>query len=422
MLFKDRMDIDNFTTVGVIGFKKSGIALCDLLLSLGKKVRVSEAKPLTLAYEPLVRSYCQRGVEFEWGGNSSHFLEKCQLIVLSPGVDPQKSPAVVQFCQQGLPVVGEVEFSSWFNKARLVAITGTNGKTTTTFLTYRLLKEKNPRTFLAGNIGIPFSSVVTRTRPGDVVVLEVSSFQLETICKFRPFVSCLTNLEPDHLDRYEREKDYYLAKKNIFRNQQSTDYAVLNENISCREEWQHDIKAAVVFFGKEFDNENFSAAYRVASLFGVSRQNAADFFAGFKGLPHRMQFVRRINEVTFINDSKATNPASTVWALKNSPGPLILIAGGRDKGAGYDDLKPWLYKIKRIHLFGEAKQLINDSLASQVPCRIFSGMDPAVRAAYDGAEPGDTVLLSPMCSSYDMFSNYIERGRKYIQLVNNIDA
>jgi len=415
------MDLNKIKTVAVVGFKRSAISVCDCLLSLGKKVKVSEGGEFTDCYRRIAELYRAKGVIFENGGHSSSFFHGCDLAVLSPGVNPVSSSAAACLRELNIPFIGEIEFASILNKARIIAITGTNGKTTTTFLAYRVLKSFYPRTYLAGNIGIPFSSLALKTKADDLVVLELSSFQLETIRDFCPYLACLTNLEPDHLDRYLDFAEYCAAKKNIFRNQSDRDYALLNRSFSGDNGWVGKLKAKVVWFDREFANENFSAVFRMASVLGVPEPVIRDVFSRFQGLPHRMQRVAVINGISFINDSKATNPASTAWALKNLSSPVILIAGGRDKGVAYTPLLPYLEKIKKINLFGEAADKINSFLSGQgKKADVFSDLKAAVEASFREAKPGETVLLSPMCSSYDMFSDYIQRGRCFTEIVKKI--
>ena len=330
------MDIDSIKKVGVVGWGRSGIALCDALLALKKEVKLTEIKEKD-SFHPLpITRYGERGVQFEFGANSEKFIKDCQLVVLSPGVDPLTSDVARISKELGILCVGEVEFAFWLTKAKFIAITGTNGKSTTTFLTYRALKEKRKRVFLGGNIGIPVSSFVLNTKKGDLIVLEISSFQLETILEFRPHVAVLLNVGPNHLDRHPTFKDYLNAKMNIFKNQKKDDWAIINKDMRLRSDVEKNIKAKVLYFSDEFDNANYSCACRIASIFDVAKADCVKAFSEFKGLPHRMQFVKRINGVTFVNDSKSTNPSSTIWALKNTRGKIILIAGGKDKGVDYD--------------------------------------------------------------------------------------
>ena len=297
---------------------------------------------------------------------------------------------------------------------------GTNGKTTTSFLTYSVLKSVGKNVYLAGNIGIPFARCALETRPDDIVVLEVSSFQLESIIEFKPYVACLLNLEPDHLDRYANFDEYISTKLNIFRNQTNKEWAVINKNLFNLKSVINSTNSHIVYFSDELTNENFSAVYRIARVFGVSKIDCIKIINNFKGLPHRMQLVRKVKGVTFINDSKATNPASTMWALKNINSKVILIAGGKDKGLDYTVIKPYLKKVKKINLIGEASDKIKGSLSKCKDVHVFSSLREAVRDAYANADEKDTVLFSPMCASFDMFANYRERGKKFVDIVNSL--
>lgn len=414
------MNIDNFRRISVVGWGKSGFSLCNLLLSLKKEVQLTELKERKYFNAGLVDKFAANGVVFEFGGHSRDFIKDCDLVVLSPGVDALNSQAAHLARTLGIPCVGEVEFSFWLTKAKFIAITGTNGKTTTTFLTYRALRQKRKRVFLGGNIGIPVSSFILNTTKGDLIVLEVSSFQLETTLKFKPYVAALLNVEPNHLDRHSSFKDYFEAKMNIFKNQDKNDWAVLNRSIEVLGDIEKRLRSQVVYFSSEFSNENYSCVYRIASIFGASKIDCEKVFSAFNGMPHRLQVVRSLNKVTFINDSKSTNPSSTVWALKNIKGPLILIAGGKDKGVDYSLITPYLRNVKKINLFGQAAQKIKQALDSRVKVEIHSSLKDVILSSFKEAGAGDTVLLSPMCSSFDMFSNYMERGRKFIEIVNNL--
>lgn len=414
------MNIEAVNTVSVIGWSKTGISLCNLLLSLGKKVLVSESRRREDFPPALIDKFASAGVSFEFGGHSKDFIKNSQLMITSPGVDVSRSQTGKISKELGIMCVGEIEFCFWLTKAKFIAITGTNGKTTTTFLTYRTLKEKRKRVFLGGNIGIPVSSFILNTKAGDLIVLEISSFQLETIIEFRPLVSALLNIEPDHLDRYEDFKDYLRAKTYIFKNQKEDDWAVLNKKIDFRSDIEKSINAKIVYFGDEFENDNLSCVYRIGQIFGLSKLDCAKVFSSFDGLPHRLQLVRRLNGVKFINDSKATNPSSTIWALKNIKEKIILIAGGKDKGLGYSSIFPYLKRVKKINLFGQAAQKINEEVSPKIDTQIFSTLEEAVKASFSQAKEGDVVLLSPMCSSFDMFSSYRERGDKFIEIVKKI--
>jgi len=414
------MNIDDFERIGVIGWGLSGISVANLLLGLGKKVKVSEQRERGCFSEDSLKQFTKAGVEFEFGGHSESFIKDCQLLVVSPGVDTTRGQIFEIIKALKLPVVGEVELCSWLTKASLIAITGTNGKTTASHLTYEVLRRKRSRVFLGGNIGIPFSSFVLDTKKNDLVVLELSSFQLETIISFRPKVAALLNISPDHFDRHRDLQAYLQAKMNIFRNQTKDDFALFNKNSSLNFEKIMPIRSKIIYFSKEFPNENFSCIYKIASLYGLTKTDCELVFFNFKGLPHRLQLVKTVNGITFINDSKATNPSSTIWALNDLRRPIILLAGGKNKGLDYATLRPYLKQVKKLNLFGEAAEAIRESLKAQVRSEIFSSLDEAVNSSFKEAERGDTVLLSPMCSSFDMFSDYRERGNKFIEIVDSL--
>ncbi|MBN3040612.1 MAG: UDP-N-acetylmuramoyl-L-alanine--D-glutamate ligase [Candidatus Omnitrophica bacterium] len=415
------MNIDNFKTICVVGFGKSGIALCNLLLSLKKKVIVSDISKSSEFESSVISQLKNQGVDFEFEAHTADFIKKSQLIITSPGVDIFSSSLKDIAAGLMIPCVGEIEFSFWLTKASIVAITGTNGKTTTSQLAYELLKKKKKRIFLGGNIGTPFSSFVLKTRPHDIVVLEISSFQLETIIEFRPFIAALLNLEPDHMDRYKDFESYCKAKMNLFRNQGPQDWAILNKNIHFSRTCLDSIRSKTLFFSNEFDNENFSSVYRIAGIFGFSKADCLAFFSTFKGFPHRLEFVADLKGVTYINDSKATNPASTIWALKNIKTPVILLAGGKDKGLDYSAITPYLSRVRRINLFGESAGKINRALEPfEVKTDVFATLKEAVIAAHSQSKKGDTVLLSPMCSSFDEFKDYQDRGRTFIDIVKSL--
>ena len=414
------MNIDSFKNVCVVGFRRSGFYLVELILKLGKKARVTEEKNAKFFSSRLVNKLRRSGVKFEFGSHTDRFIKNSDIIVVSPGVDTRKSLISGIAKENNIPIVGEIEFASWFTKSKIAAITGTNGKTTTAFLTYRVIKSIKPNVFLAGNIGMPLSCYVLSAKPRDTIVLELSSFQLENIIEFRPYVGCILNIEPDHLDRHYDFYEYKHVKLNIFRNQTSNDWAVLNKSMFGVQEIAKSIKAGIIYFDNELLNPNYSAVYRIAHVFGATKTDCMKVISGFNGLPHRLQLVKKIKDVVFINDSKATNPASTVWALKNIKPPIVLIAGGKDKGLDYSGIGPYLKKVVKINLFGEAAHKIKSSLEDRGRIDLFNSLEEAVKDAYYVSRKGTTVLFSPMCSSFDMFPNYIQRGSKFIEIVNHL--
>jgi UDP-N-acetylmuramoylalanine--D-glutamate ligase len=413
------MQIENIKKIAILGWGKTGIALTNLVLSLKKKVYISEKRERKEFPSFIIDKFKDKEVEFEFGGHSEKFLKHAQLIILSPGIN-LKDASITRIIQNlNLPYLGEIEFCYWLTKAKFIAITGTNGKTTTTFLAYRVLKEKRKRVFLGGNIGIPLSCFVLKTKPKDLIVLEISSFQLETIIKFRPFVATLLNLEQDHLDRHSDFRQYLEAKLNIFKNQREVDYAVLNRNINFLKELEKTIKAKKIYFSSSY-NENLSCVYKIASIFGVPRLICEKIFSQFKGLPHRLELVKEIKGIKFINDSKATNPHSTIWALKNIKQPLILIAGGKDKGVDFSAIIPYLKKVKKINLIGESAHKLKKIFSPYVYTEIFYSLKEAVINSFKEASKNDVVLFSPMCASFDMFSNYRERGEEFKKTVRSL--
>lgn len=414
------MDIDQIKKVVVVGWGKSGISLARLLAKLGKKVYVTEEKENKNFSFEKIDYFRRQGIEFEFGGHSLSFFKGADLVILSPAVDVNKSLAVKIAQELAIPYLGEIEFAFSLTKAKCIAITGTNGKTTTTFLTYRLLRNKYRRVFLGGNIGIAFSSFVLRTKPSDLIVLEVSSFQLETINKFKPYIASFLNIEPDHLDRHPSFEDYLKAKERIFSNQDRNDWAVLNSNSLVCQNVAEKITAKTRWFSNEFANENFSCVGVIGDILGISKEESFSLFSSFQGLAHRMQVIDKIEGVTFINDSKATNVNSTIWALKNLNAPIILLAGGKDKGFDYTEVIPYLTNVKKINLFGQASEKIEQQLKNSKEIQKCSSLEESMSLALENAQEGDFILLSPMCASFDMFTNYKERGKTFKCIVKKL--
>jgi UDP-N-acetylmuramoylalanine--D-glutamate ligase len=307
--------------------------------------------------------------------------------------------------------------------APIIAVTGANGKTTVTTLIEKVIAASGKKAFVCGNIGNPFCGEVELIGSDDYVVLEVSSFQLETIERFRPAISVILNLTPNHLDRYKDMNEYIAAKKRIFMNQSSGDYLVLNGDDAVLKTAAQEAGAQVRFFGRENGyNLNQAAVMAVGSILGIERSVCADVFRCFKGIEHRMEQVAEIRGIFFINDSKATTADSAIWALKDVSRPIIWIAGGRHKGIDYRVvLSHARGKVKQVLVVGEARQLIRDALGDEFPVQDAASLEDAVALAFEKAQPGDCVLLSPMCSSYDMFRDYEERGRVFKKAVLGLE-
>ncbi|MFC1515112.1 Mur ligase family protein [Candidatus Omnitrophota bacterium] len=400
-------------TVAIVGAGLSGVSCVRLAKRLGKKVLLSEVNK-DIPRE-IVAELKNLGAELELGRHSKEFLQRAELIIVSPGVDTTGFRDAY-LGSKPIPLVGEIEFAYWFCKSKdIIAITGTNGKTTTTFVIADILKQNTGRrVHVLGNIGEPFASGVSQIDRDDYVVLEISSFQLETIDTFRPHLGCLLNLAPDHLDRYPDMESYFQAKKRLFLNQDESDFAFFAASLAGR---LADIKAAQRAVEAE---DNISFIKQALAVYGIDPKAVDAYLTAFKGLSHRFEFVQTKRGVRFINDSKATNIASTIFALKKIDDPVILIAGGLDKGLDYSQILPFVKGIRRIVLIGQARQKIRDGLGEAVAMEDAHSLEEAVALAFGQAREGDTVLLSPMCASFDMFKNYKERGEVFKRAVREL--
>ncbi len=407
----------------VVGMARSGRAAARLLKKLGAGVRVTE-KGLAPELEAAAAGLRAEGIETELGGHHREFLGDRDLLVISPGVRPDAEPC--RWAKEaGQEVISEIELAASVCPATVVAITGTNGKTTTTTLVGEILRQAGHQVAVLGNIGTPFSARALELRAGDFVSLEVSSFQLETIKTFKPKVAVILNLTPDHLDRYDSVAEYLEAKKRIFMNQDKTDWLVLNHGDEALRELGAEAASQVIFFNKEASegvfNQNQLAVLAVARALGVDREVCLEVFCRFRGVEHRMELVRTLRGVDFINDSKATNIDSTVWALNNISKSAVLIAGGRDKGSDFASLRELVARKVRVAvLVGEASDRIARAWKGTVPVRQVGTFEAAVAAASREAREGEIVLLSPMCKSFDLFTDYEHRGRTFKDLVSRL--
>jgi UDP-N-acetylmuramoylalanine--D-glutamate ligase len=433
-------------TVG--GAAASGIAAAALLASRGAEVTLSESRA-TFAYEDWLTAL---GVRLELGGNRAETFRGADLVVLSPGVPPDGS-FVEAARRAGVPVIGEVELASRWLKGRIVAITGTKGKSTTTTLTGRMLEASGVRAVTGGNIGRPLSAQVDLSTPETVHVVEVSSFQLETIERFHPSVAAIVNFSPDHLDRHASVAAYADAKARVFENQDESDWSVVNADDDGARRVASSARSQRRWFGFARVTDGVTvqgervverigddvvplvpvsalhvrgrhiladvlAAAAVARLVGATPQGITAAVTGFRGLAHAMEAAGEIDGVRFINDSKATNVASARMAFESVDGGLVAILGGRYKGGDFRDLRePLAGRARGIVAMGEARPLIEEALAGVAPVQPAGSMDDAVRAAYEMAKPSGTVVLAPACSSFDMFADYAERGRRFKEAV-----
>jgi UDP-N-acetylmuramoylalanine--D-glutamate ligase len=435
--------------VVVVGLGASGVAAARLALGQGARVVANDGKPLE-ALSPAARALEGQGARLVAGGHGAAGIEEADVVVVSPGVPPL--PEVTAAAARGVPVWGETElaFRSLAHPAPVVAIGGTNGKSTTTTLAGALLEAAGRRVFVGGNLGDPLSDRVGERF--DAIVLEVSSFQMERVDRFRPRVAALLNVTDDHLDRYTGFDDYARAKGNAFVRQTADDWAVVPANDAvCLRQAQRGQGRVVTFgpggavdvtphavvdsrTGERFARTsmaltgghnalNVAAAIACVVPLGVAGGTIRQVLAGFRGLPHRTALVAEVGGVRFYDDSKGTNVGAVVTALEGLVEPrAVLVAGGRDKGGSYAPLAEALARKGRAAvLIGEAADAIARAVGDRVPVRRARAMDEAVEAAFALAAPGDAVLLSPACSSFDMFRDYKERGDAFVRAVHALE-
>jgi UDP-N-acetylmuramoylalanine--D-glutamate ligase len=402
--------------VTIVGLARSGVACANLLSGLGASVRVTDIKDS--AQTRASASLLSKDIQVELGRHSEDFIKGADLVVISPGVPGSSQPAIWAK-DYAKPVISEIEIAAMLCPGRIIAVTGSNGKTTVTTLIARVLEAGGKKVFVCGNIGNPFSGEVAKMREGDFAVVEVSSFQLETIRDFKPKIALVLNINPNHLDRYNNMREYLDAKKRIFMNQDKDDFLILNSQDPGLSGLEKEASSKTIFFSREDGlNPNQSAVLKAGELLELDRPTMLKVFSDFKGIEHRMEDVAEINKIRFINDSKATTADSAIWALNSISSPVVLLAGGRHKGIDYrviiDAAKN---KVKQIVLIGEAKDKIADCLKGEFPVEMASSLEEAVNKTYGLAKPGYSVLFSPMCSSFDMFTDYEERGRVFKKIV-----
>jgi len=438
----------------VVGLGKSGLAAALFLRHKGAQVTVSDVRSAeSLAKE--IPALLEEGIMVEAGGHGLLTFRRQDLIVVSPGV-PLDTPELVQARNLGLPIIGELELAARFLKGRILAITGSNGKTTTTALTGEILKEAGLPTLVAGNIGVPVVGSIEESTDATWSVLEVSSFQLESTVEFHPAIAVILNITPDHLDRHGTFENYALAKERIFAAQDENDHVVLNadnpraaqaavhshapvfwfsiEHSVKQGAWVEDgwvvyratpdgaperiIPLAKIPLKGEHNVENVLAAVCAARLAGAAADVIARAIEKFQAVEHRLEFVATINGVEFYNDSKATNVDATAKAVAAFPSGIHLILGGKDKGSDYTTLSPLLRaRVRAIYTIGSAAAKIESQLRGVVSIHSSQTLANAVNAAAAAARPGDVVLLAPACSSFDQFENYEQRGHVFKQLV-----
>jgi UDP-N-acetylmuramoylalanine--D-glutamate ligase len=404
--------------ITIVGLARSGVACANLLYNLGAIVSITDNKDTDVTRRNADNPK-SKGIKFELGRHSQEFVRGQDLLVVSPGVTDDSLP-IIWAKEFRIPIISEVEVAGSVCPATIIAVTGSNGKTTVTTLIGKIIEAAGKKAFICGNIGNPFSGEVEKMGESDFVALEVSSFQLERIKTFKPKISVILNFSRNHLDRYSNMQEYLEAKKRIFMNQDKSDYLILNYENPVLRELAKEANARVVYFSKKPDlNPNQAAALAVGSVLGIDGQLIAGVFKEFKGIEHRMEFVAEINNIKFINDSKATTVESAVWALENINSPVILIAGGKDKGADYAGILDLAQnKVRDVILIGEAKKKIESAWQGVLSMEGAATLQEAVNKAYLKARPGDSILLSPMCSSFDMFTDYEERGNVFKSAVH----
>ena len=433
----------NGKKAAVLGLGSSGEAAGRLLQAHGAQVTILDSG---LPDPERVRSLQQIGISVIVGLPADEAEADYDLAVLSPGIDPAL-PIAQNFLRQGSSFIGELELSSRFCERPIVAITGTNGKTTTTQLIEAMLNAGGLRTLACGNIGIPFAEAVQRQEKFDVFTVEVSSFQLETISTFRPKVAVWLNLTPDHLDRYGSMEEYRAAKLRIFENQNSGDFAVTNRaddlppltaqqirfsaylndaDLTLRQETIHFRGSPILHIAETnltgiHNIENLMAALATAYALNLPWENAKRGLKGYTLLPHRCEQVAEIDGISFVNDSKATNLDALAKALESQSAPVVLLAGGKDKGFEFDTLADLVRtKVRHAVLIGEMANRIFSSWSRIVPCSVANTLREAVIEARRQSRQGDVVLFSPGTSSFDMFKDYADRGNQFREIIREL--
>jgi UDP-N-acetylmuramoylalanine--D-glutamate ligase len=431
--------------VVVVGAARSGVAAAQLLVRRGATVTLTDTRE-TIAEDAQLRD---AGVGLELGGHRPQTLLNADLIVLSPGVPPAQ-PAIADARAAGVEVMGEMELASRWLRGRIVAITGTKGKSTTTTLTGRMLEAGGHHVLVGGNIGRALSAQVDDSTEETIHVVEASSFQLESADTFHPWIAVLLNFSPDHLDRHADIAEYAAAKARIFANQTPDDWTVLNADDETSHAIAQEARARRLLFAIERDLPegivvagdaivrrtgegdrvlvplpavkllgrhllaDVAAAAAVASIAGVEPEAMTRAVEGFTGLEHALEPVTEVGGVRFVNDSKATNIEAALRAIQSFGPGLVVILGGRFKGGDFADLRDALTAREgSVVAIGEAAPLIHQALEPALPVHDAADMVAAVRTAFAVASPGDTVLLAPACSSFDMFVNYVERGQVF---------
>ena len=439
----------------VLGGGESGVGTAILGKEKGYDVFVSDFGKIKQSYKEVL---INKGIEWEDEKHTESLILNADVVMKSPGI-PEKAPIVKKLIEKGIPVISEIEFAAPFTKAVTIGITGSNGKTTTTMLTYHLLKSAGLNVGLGGNIGKSFAEQVAEDKY-DSYVLELSSFQLDGIINYKPHIAIITNISPDHLDRYDYKYENYIDSKfRITMNQTEEDYLIYDADDEAISEWlkKNKTRAKLIPFSltktfeegafiknntmealinqEEFTMEtesialegkhnlkNAMAATSVAKLMKIRKATIRESLSNFQGVEHRLEKVLKIQNVQYINDSKATNVNATFFALDSMNTPTVWIVGGVDKGNDYNELMALVReKVKAVICLGVDNKKIIDAFGNVVDIMVeVNSMSDAVRMAQRITEKGDTVLLSPACASFDLFENYEDRGRQFKDAVHNL--
>ncbi|MDG4655834.1 UDP-N-acetylmuramoyl-L-alanine--D-glutamate ligase [Ectobacillus antri] len=441
----------NGKNVLVLGIAKSGYAAATLLHKLGAHVTVNDYKPFE--ENPMAQELNRLGMEVVCGHHPLSLLDGTDLIVKNPGI-PYTNVLLQAALQKDIPIITEVELAYEISEAPFIAITGSNGKTTTTTLIFEMLREGQKKPIIAGNIGTVACEVTQEAKPDEHVVIELSSFQLMGTRVFRPKIALFLNLFEAHLDYHGTKEEYGRAKANIFKNQNETDYSVINAEDpevmklaastkgkkiyfstkqslpdgACIQDGQLIFRGEPIMFIQdialpgEHNLENILAAVSAAKLAGVSNPAIQQVLKTFTGVKHRLQYVATVNNRKFYNDSKATNILATQKALSAFVQPVVLLAGGLDRGNEFDELVPYLQHTKAMVLFGQtAEKLAKAAYTAGIKAvKVVNNLEQAVQEAYRLSEEGDVVLLSPACASWDQFKTFEDRGDMFIQAVHKL--
>ncbi len=443
------MNLEN-KNIAIIGAVRSGIGAAKLAKKIGAVPFVSDFSSADKLQENL-KMLDDLSIQYETDGHSERVLE-ADLIVTSPGV-PSDSKILKSAVEKNIKVVSELEFASWFCKGKMIAITGTNGKTTTTKLAEHVLKTSGFKVYSAGNIGYAFSEITLNVNVNEYVVLEVSSFQLDFIDQFKPMIAVILNITPDHLDRYENKIEKYIESKlRIYENQTEEDFLIVGYDDEYLKEYVKDFASTKIGFSLNDENaiahikeDNFiyqneevaktdllkikgehnqlnaMSVMAIAKIIGIENKKIEEAFSTFDAVEHRLEFVRELNGVKYFNDSKATNVDAVWYALRSFNEPLILILGGKDKGNDYNQINDLVIeKSKLVYAIGSSSQKVFDFFNDKVKVKIKDSLEDCVRSSVEDTESGDVVLLSPACASFDMFNSYEHRGKVFKEAVQNL--